>query len=77
MPSLFTLRFSCQVHGFIMNVDTKWGTHPNVLAVPREEWFGHASVTDLYCLAICQRKDIRTLRDLRAVHIPMLKEIYS
>lgn len=60
----------------MLNVDTKWRTHPDVTAVPREEWHGHPSVAELYCLAICHRRDIRTLRDLRVEHVPMLKEMY-
>ncbi|CAN0148767.1 unnamed protein product, partial [Hapterophycus canaliculatus] len=65
-----------QEYGFLLNVDTKWRTHPDVSAVPREEWHGHPSVAELYCLAICHRRDIRTLRDVRAEHVPMLKEMY-
>lgn len=59
-----------------MNIDTKWRTHPDVVAVPRDEWYGHPSVSDLYCLAICHKRGIRTLRDLRAIHLPMLRGIY-
>lgn len=65
-----------QEDGFLMNVDTKWRTHPNMSLVPRGEWYAHPSVTDLYCLVISHRRGIRTIRDLRATHIPMLKEIY-
>ncbi|CAM9489378.1 unnamed protein product [Pylaiella littoralis] len=63
-------------HGFILNIDTKWRTHPDISTVPQEEWHGHPSVTELYCLAICHRRGIRTLRDLRSEHVPMLKEMY-
>lgn len=59
-----------------MNVDTKWRSHPDVSGTPRGDWYGHPSVTELYCLAICQKRDIRTLRDLRAADLPMLREIY-
>lgn len=65
-----------QEHGFILNIDTKWRTHPDISTVPREEWQGHPSVAELYCLAISHRRGIRTLRDLRSEHVPMLKEIY-
>jgi m7GpppX diphosphatase len=34
-------------------------------------------VEALYCLAIVHRKDLRTLRDLRAEHIPLLDNIRS
>ncbi|CAM9160252.1 unnamed protein product [Scytosiphon promiscuus] len=63
-------------YGFLLNVDTKWRTHPDVSSVPRQQWHEHPSVAELYCLAICHRRDIRTLRDLRAEHVPMLKEMY-
>ncbi|CAM9304297.1 unnamed protein product [Ascophyllum nodosum] len=65
-----------QENGFLMTVDTKWRTHPDVSSVPRAEWFGHSSVADLYCLAICHKRGIRTLRDLRSAHVPMLQEMY-
>lgn len=65
-----------QENGFLMNVDTKWRTHPDVTTVPRDEWHGHSSVADLYCLAICHKRGMRTLRDLRLAHVPMLKEMY-
>lgn len=65
-----------QEHGFLMNIDTKWRTHPDVSTVPIDDWHSHPSVTDLYCLSICHQRGIRTLRDLRARHIPMLKEIH-
>ncbi|CAM9675794.1 unnamed protein product [Ectocarpus sp. 4 AP-2014] len=64
-------------HGFLLNIDTKWRTHPDISTVPRHEWEGHPSVGDLYCLAISHQRGIRTLRDLRAKHVPMLKEIYG
>lgn len=66
-----------QEHGFLLNIDTKWRTHPDISTVPRDEWEGHPSVGELYCLAISHQRGIRTLRDLRAKHVPMLKEIYG
>ena len=41
----------------------------------RASWRGHASVKDLYCLAICHRRDVRSLRDLTAEHLPLLYHI--
>ena len=60
--------------GFLLNVDTKWKSHPdcNVPPEARRAWHGHAAVRDLYCLAICHRTDLRSLRDLRAAHLPLL-----
>lgn len=60
---------------FIVNIDTKWRSHPNPLTTPREEWHGHSSIVDLYCLGIVKTKGIATLRDLRAEHIPLLKKM--
>jgi len=60
---------------FIINIDTKWRSHPPPLSTPRKEWFGHQSVEDLYCLGIVKVKGIATLRDLRGVHISMLKNL--
>ena len=59
--------------GFLLNTDPKWTTHPDPKTTPRGEWLGHASVRDLYCLGLCHRRDIRSLRDLRAEHLPLLR----
>ena len=63
--------------GFLLNVDTKWKSHPPCTADPelRASWRGHTAVQDLYCLAICHRRDIRSLRDLTAEHLPLLRGI--
>ena len=34
-------------------------------------------VDALYCLAIVKRRDVRSLRDLTAAHIPLLKNVLS
>eukprot|EP00977_Amphora_coffeiformis_P005678 scaffold1192_cov169-Amphora_coffeaeformis.AAC.10 len=63
---------------YVLNVDTKWKSHPDATTVPREAWYQHETVVDLYCLAIV--KDgaaIRTLRDLRRRHIPMLQSMLT
>ena len=60
---------------FIINIDTKWRSHPDALKTPREEWYKHDSVGDLYCLGITKVKGIATMRDLTKDHIPMLEEM--
>lgn len=60
---------------FIINIDTKWRTHPPPLTTPREQWLNHPSTSDLYCLGIAKQYDITCLRDLRKEHVPMLKEM--
>ena len=60
---------------FIMNIDTKWRSHPDPLTVPRKEWFQHKAVEDLYCLGITKEKGIASLRDLTVDHIPMLQSM--
>ncbi|KAL7532948.1 hypothetical protein ACHAWF_004294 [Thalassiosira exigua] len=60
---------------FVVNIDTKWRSHPPPLTTPREQWFNHPSTADLYCLAIVKRYDIACIRDLRGGHIPLLKQI--
>lgn len=57
---------------FIINIDTKWRSHPPPLTTPREEWMNHPSTVDLYCLGIC-KSGITCLRDLTSEHIPLLK----
>lgn len=59
---------------WILNVDTKWRTHPDALAVPRSQWYHHESTIDLYCLGIAKPK-IASLRDLTEENIPMLKDM--
>mmetsp|Transcript_18185 Transcript_18185/g.46562 ORF Transcript_18185/g.46562 Transcript_18185/m.46562 type:complete len:346 (+) Transcript_18185:46-1083(+) len=65
--------------GFLLNVDTKWKSHPQCVedTTARRKWRGHSSVKDLYCLAICHRTDIRSIRDLNASHLPLLRHILT
>lgn len=70
-------RLLVDTDAFIINIDTKWRTHPDPLKIPREEWYEHKSVEDLYCLGILKEQGIATLRDLRARHIPILRSIIS
>ena len=63
--------------GFLLNVDTKWKSHPDCHASDRASWRRHDAVKDLYCLAICHRRDVRSLRDLTAEHLPLLRNILS
>ena len=60
---------------FVINIDTKWRTHPPPFTTPREEWYNHPSVEDLYCLAITKLPGIASLRDLRKEHVPMLESM--
>lgn len=62
---------------FILNIDTKWRSHPDAKIIPREEWCNDKSVKDLYCLAIVKDSAITSLRELREQHIPMLKAILN
>ena len=51
--------------GFLLNVDPKWKSHPphTPLPIPTSEIEDCSDYTkDLYCLAICHRNDIRSLR---------------
>ena len=65
--------------GFVINVDTKWSSHCSCLEVPKEDWRLHpeTNVNDLYCLGIVKEKGIRTLRDLKPHHIPLLLALQS
>ncbi len=60
---------------FIVNIDTKWRSHPDAFATPREEWYQHKSVEDLYCLGIFKQRDVATMRDLTVEHVPILKSM--
>lgn len=61
--------------GWILNVDTKWRSHPDALTIPRKEWYQHESAADLYCLGIFKDDGIASLRDLRGKHLPLLREM--
>ena len=37
---------------FVINIDTKWRSHPPPLTTPRKEWYKHPATEDLYCLGI-------------------------
>ena len=67
----------CNHEDFIINIDTKWRTHPPPLTTPRNEWYNHPSTVDLYCLGIAKASDVSCLRDLRSKHIPMLQSMQS
>ena len=50
--------------GFLVNTDPKWVTHPDPKATPKEQWMNDPGTRELYCLGLCHRKDVRSLRDL-------------
>lgn len=62
---------------FIINIDTKWRTHPSPLTTPnsRAVWYNHACTSDLYCLGITKDNSLSCLRDLRQIHIPLLQSM--
>lgn len=76
-----TERLLHDAEGWILNIDTKWRTHPDALTVPRSEWEHHESVADLYCLGIIKSPQggtaPATLRDLTLAHLPTLREMLS
>jgi m7GpppX diphosphatase len=47
-------------HGFILLPDLKWE---------------QTQLKNLYVMAVCYKNEIRTLRDLNATHLPLLKNI--
>jgi len=60
--------------GFLLNIDTKWRDHPDI-SLPREQWKGHTSTRNLYCLALVRDRSLRSLRDFRGEHADMLEEL--
>ena len=70
-------RLLLDTQDYVLNVDTKWKTHPDPFAVPKEQWKSHSSkaIEDLYCLAIVKESGLASIRDLRAQHIPMLQDM--
>ena len=47
-------------HGFILLPDLKWE---------------QKEMKNLYVMAVCNKHGVRTLRDLNATHLPLLKKI--
>lgn len=61
---------------YILNIDTKWKSHPDPHTVPKEQWKTHTkAVGDLYCLGIVKGSGLGSIRDLRGEHVPMLKDM--
>ena len=50
----------------------QWSSHPDC-GGERASWRGHAATRDMYVLGLCHRRDVASLRDLRAAHLPMLR----
>ena len=71
------LIFSSPNDDFIVNVDTKWRSHPDPNTTPREEWLHHSSTADLYCLGIFKADGVACMRDLRAEHLSTLKSMVN
>lgn len=59
----------------MLNTDPKWTTHPDCETTDRKSWRDHPSVVDLYCLGIYAKDDLRSLRDVRAEHLPALRAL--
>ena len=65
---------------FLINIDPKWDAHPKVVEgrsekknEDEEEKLDFSK--RLYCLGIARDKSLRSLRDLRNKHLPMLKRL--
>lgn len=50
--------------------DTGFMLHPDM------KWDG-SDVNSLYCIAMCVRRDVRSLRDLRPAHLPLLHKLQA
>lgn len=75
-----TERLLLDAEGYVLNVDTKWKTHPDAMSVPKELWktsMNKQALEDLYCLAIVKDSGIATIRNLREAHLPMLRDIQT
>jgi len=59
--------------GFGLLVDFKWRSHPKTMALLKENPV--TKPLGVYCIAFPVRKDIRSLRDLTAAHLPLLRNI--
>jgi m7GpppX diphosphatase len=70
-------RLLLDTEDYILNIDTKWKSHPDPLSTSREEWLGHKATEDLYCLAIVKSSALTSLRDLRSEHLPLLRSILT
>jgi hypothetical protein len=68
---------------FMIHPDSKWlhsgFTHSDPKDTTSQLQFdlADADVVGLYCRAICQRRDIHSLRDLNASHLPLLQAMHD
>eukprot|EP00607_Mallomonas_marina_P009521 CAMPEP_0182417908 /NCGR_PEP_ID=MMETSP1167-20130531/2358_1 /TAXON_ID=2988 /ORGANISM="Mallomonas Sp, Strain CCMP3275" /LENGTH=352 /DNA_ID=CAMNT_0024591767 /DNA_START=20 /DNA_END=1078 /DNA_ORIENTATION=+ len=60
--------------GFMLIIDTKWRDHPDT-STSKEEWKTHPSVKNLYCQALVNNRELRSIRDLRGHHADMLENL--
>ena len=60
---------------FVLNIDTKWKSHPDAKTVPRAEWRAHEACEELYVLAILKERGLFTLRELRGRHADVLEAV--
>lgn len=67
-----------QEHGFVVALDSKWKSHPDVDKVPKSAWKLHHSVpTSFYVLGLVRDRTIKSLRDLRGKHIKVLENMLN
>jgi len=59
--------------GFGLLVDFKWRSHPKTMALLQENPI--SKPLGVYCIVFPVRKDIRSLRDLTAEHLPLLRNV--
>ena len=65
-------------YGFVVVLDSKWKSHPDVDKVPRSEWKLHESIPkSFYLLGIVRDRSIKSLRDLRGKHIKLLENMMN
>lgn len=70
-------RLLMNTDSFILNIDTKWRSHPDPFTIPRDEWFKHKATADLYCLGFLKEEGVASIRDLTSKHIPVLRSLLN
>jgi len=60
--------------GFVLCPDPKWKSHPKLMSEAKKNPKS-SHLERMYFLAMPVRQDLRTLRDLRGEHLPLLKNI--
>lgn len=63
--------------GFLLVINPKWTSHPDPATVPQSAWHSHTAIDNLFLLCLVYDRALRSVRDLRGTHLPLLRAMLS